>query len=893
MVAVSVLKTYTFNFTEDALTSQYGQPPSMARRIVNFIPSRALDIKRKAYAPPFADAPADLLGQPYWWSLIQDFIFYIGGTPTRKTIMAWTNNLNTFIGIRSAGGGVANLPIGAYSPPGNAASGWRGDPLILYSDGLLFISDGVESSIFDGLNSRTWSLQKKPGRPTLTFTGGPLTFAFTGTGLNDFSIGPMFDGSVDAMTLHVEIDGLAGVGTPAFTGAGLNDLTIGGTVPTGFAGLYTIKIDGVNAPDTFSWTGPGGTGASNVPITGAAQDLENGITVTFGATNGHTLNDSWSVVYSAVDTFSYKTTVNAVTTVRGTHIRITGAEQVLKFNFKVTFQFTTGHKLGDFWEVVGIGFPCEFFREYLVDEFDSIQKRESMPGARRRFTPAEPGMYVVTLTLPAAQNIIAGYTAGSVDKFIIYASHVDGSTKMFRLATVAAPPVGPYVDKSPFYGEPNTILIPFEPAFRNQPTPHSSIGTKFNNRFALRDPAKQSRIWISGFKEIIEQGGARGNPLEMFPGTQNQALIDDATPDNNELYNLSDFENWVELPDEQFQVRAELWFSDGLVIGTEKSVKTMWGRNPEDPFQIGNTSTYGFGVFGKNSFLVTPHGLVIFTADRRLVLDPVMSASSGDRTSQVIDIGWPKQDELDKTDALYSNRFQMRHHKFGRERDWLVVSYTTQNAIDGGTAHYLIYDFTFQTWLSADDVAAVAVGIVQEDQGFQFLVAGASDSNGTDRRAKVIDGFTSDANTAYAAAATRIGMPATGVETRPKNTLRLALLDLGAPEMWKSWKFLRLYIKPGTPVPTVKIWFDPSDVDNLAGVDGNPGAPDITLSPPATNNDTFDFQQLTTQEYLGNLEMRLNKRIAVQIEIPAAGAAGAVQGLEIIYAENPGITART
>lgn len=794
------LKTYNLQFVEDALTSQIGQAPQLVRKIINWIPSRALDIKRKAYAPPFADAPPDLLSQHYWWSLIQDFVFYVGGAPQRQIIMVWSNNGGSFIGKRNAGGSVSNLPAGAFSPPNNAAAGWRGDPLILYSDGLLFISDGVESSIYDGTDTRSWSLQNIPGIPTLAFTGGKLTPVFTGTGLDDLTIEPTAEATEDLMTLTVIIDG--------------------------------IGVDG--QPDTFKWKrqitgGPVATFTTDVKITGKPQIIQSGLIITFGSTTGHTLTDQWVIE--------------------------------------------------------SIGFPCEFFREYVVAEFDSVAKRESMPGGRIRFTPPETGMYKVTLTKPAIQNPATGWTAGVADKFRIYASHVDGSTQLFRLAEVVV--AGTFVDTSPFFGDEGIqtfMFAPFEPAFRNQPTPHSLVGAKFHNRFALRDPVLRSRARISGFTEIIEQGGARGNPREMFPGTKNDTLIDqgdalrtsDPTAADGRYANLSDFDNFVELPDEQFELRAMLWFNDGLVIGTEKAVKVMWGRNPEDPFKISNTSTYGFGVFGKNSFLVTTHGLVIFTADRRLVLDPVLAPADQDRTSQVIDIGWAKQETLDKADIQFTNRFQMRHWKFGKERDWLVVSLTSQNAIDGGIARYMIYDFTLNGWLSADDVQAVSVGIVLEDGGFQFLVAGDSSAGSTERRAKVIDGFSSSGTSAYQAGAGRIGMPAAGTETRPANTLLLALLDFDAPEFDKSMEFLRVAMKPTSlPPPTVKLWFDPADIENL-------GAPDRVLSPPLTNGDNFDFRQRKNKLYEAPMEPgRLATRLAVQFEIPAGGLDGAIQAIEI------------
>ena len=88
-----------------------------------------------------------------------------------------------------------------------------------------------------------------------------------------------------------------GQGPETFTGVGLDDITVGGTF-TGFKKKadYRVRIDGTGTPDTFEWSNDGGVIwiQQDVPITGVAQTLECGITVTFSATTGHTLNDLWN-----------------------------------------------------------------------------------------------------------------------------------------------------------------------------------------------------------------------------------------------------------------------------------------------------------------------------------------------------------------------------------------------------------------------------------------------------------------------------------------------------------------------------------------------------------------------------------------------------------------------
>lgn len=83
----------------------------------------------------------------------------------------------------------------------------------------------------------------------------------------------------------------------SFVGSGLDDALSGGTF-TGTADTnFRVQIDGNGIPDTFKWSNDGGSSweASTVAITGAAQTLENGVTVAFAATTGHTIGDYWDI----------------------------------------------------------------------------------------------------------------------------------------------------------------------------------------------------------------------------------------------------------------------------------------------------------------------------------------------------------------------------------------------------------------------------------------------------------------------------------------------------------------------------------------------------------------------------------------------------------------------
>lgn len=87
------------------------------------------------------------------------------------------------------------------------------------------------------------------------------------------------------------------IAAASFTGTGLDDATSGGDY-IGGGQTYRVKIDGTGTPDTFTWSDDGGSTweATGVAITGSAQTLSNGVTVTFAATTGHTADDYWDLV---------------------------------------------------------------------------------------------------------------------------------------------------------------------------------------------------------------------------------------------------------------------------------------------------------------------------------------------------------------------------------------------------------------------------------------------------------------------------------------------------------------------------------------------------------------------------------------------------------------------
>ena len=101
--------------------------------------------------------------------------------------------------------------------------------------------------------------------------------------------------------------------------AGSTTLASGGT-SSGLATTtsYQIIIDAgdIAIPNTFKWSDDGGStwDATEVAITGAAQTLNNGITVTFSSTTGGTTNDQWDFDVLAAINFKIDIMKDALST---------------------------------------------------------------------------------------------------------------------------------------------------------------------------------------------------------------------------------------------------------------------------------------------------------------------------------------------------------------------------------------------------------------------------------------------------------------------------------------------------------------------------------------------------------------------------------------------------
>jgi len=118
-----------------------------------------------------------------------------------------------------------------------------------------------------------------------TFT---INSSFTGS-QNDIDI------SVAGKFLH--ITGVSQVNIPAttqITGSGLDDITTGGTFTGTTKTTYLVTVNGTPSPDTFTVLQDGRVIQGTTNITGSAQSIgTDGVTITWGATEGHTNGDQW------------------------------------------------------------------------------------------------------------------------------------------------------------------------------------------------------------------------------------------------------------------------------------------------------------------------------------------------------------------------------------------------------------------------------------------------------------------------------------------------------------------------------------------------------------------------------------------------------------------------
>jgi len=97
---------------------------------------------------------------------------------------------------------------------------------------------------------------------------------------------------------------LGSLSVPVFSDNGtLNDLTTNSTFLGDTDLHYKVQIDTLGPPNTFKWSEDDGSTwkQEGVAITGDEQMLSHGVTITFGITDSHSLDDAWSFLATAAN----------------------------------------------------------------------------------------------------------------------------------------------------------------------------------------------------------------------------------------------------------------------------------------------------------------------------------------------------------------------------------------------------------------------------------------------------------------------------------------------------------------------------------------------------------------------------------------------------------------
>jgi len=101
--------------------------------------------------------------------------------------------------------------------------------------------------------------------------------------------------ALDGFSMNLSWDASTVIDAATFSGSGLDDMATSSTYTGTENKTYQVEIDGTGTPDTYKWTDNGGaTYTSTVNIVGGAVALNDGVEITFLATTGHTLGDTWT-----------------------------------------------------------------------------------------------------------------------------------------------------------------------------------------------------------------------------------------------------------------------------------------------------------------------------------------------------------------------------------------------------------------------------------------------------------------------------------------------------------------------------------------------------------------------------------------------------------------------
>ena len=163
------------------------------------------------------------------------------------------------------------------------------------------VSDSSDGYIYVDIEVHTYEQFRVTGNQHI---GGSLTVEGDLTVTGTQSVVSQSNLAVDNSFIYTNSGNTIGVDNTNFTGSGLDDAIFTGHYSgTTSNKTYYVRIDGTGTPDTFEWSldNFSTTEATDIAITGADQELEDGININFNATTGHTLNDTWDGEASPVN----------------------------------------------------------------------------------------------------------------------------------------------------------------------------------------------------------------------------------------------------------------------------------------------------------------------------------------------------------------------------------------------------------------------------------------------------------------------------------------------------------------------------------------------------------------------------------------------------------------
>ena len=276
-----------------------------------------------------------------------------------------------------------------------------------FCDNLYLYRIGTQPGTFTGLGKDTAVVPAAIGTPV-----------FDGDGIDDLTKSGTFTGLANATyTIQITKDdaanGPAAIGSPDFTGVGLDDLTKSGTFTGQADATFTVVITTAAGTDKFKWKKNSGALSGEVSITGASQLLTEGVSVTFGATTGHTMDDAWTIAATIEvddpDCFQWKKGSGAFSG----DVTITGAAQLLADGISVTFEDTTDHTLNDVWTIA-----ATIEVDQQCPGFDlTLGERTSDAGSRYKVWSSGAGVFYLWLdgNLVYANDVSAGVVVDTND----------------------------------------------------------------------------------------------------------------------------------------------------------------------------------------------------------------------------------------------------------------------------------------------------------------------------------------------------------------------------------------------------------------------------------------------------------------------------------------------